>query len=113
GADTCAEDAAGRRTAIASTIAAAGRGTAFPPALLAALRFSPFSPVLSHAHRHRAARSGAHRAATAPPAPCHLAIRRLRPTSAAKQLGKLTADRRFFLAKLLEPRHCAQPCQPA
>src|SRR5215510_16364244 len=87
--------------------------TAFPPALLAALRFPPFCPVLSHTHRHRSSRGCGHRAATAPPAPYHLAIRRLRLTSATKQLRKFTPDRRFFLAKLFEPRHRAQPCEPA
>src|SRR5262245_51321804 len=87
--------------------------TAFPPALLAALRFPPVCPVLSHAHRHRSSRSCRHRAATAPPASYHLAIRRLRLTSATKQLRKFTSDRRLLLAKLFEPRDCAQPCELA
>src|SRR5262245_19818225 len=113
GADTCAEDAAGTRTAIVSTIAAAVRGTAFPPALLGALRFPPFSPVLAHPHRHRSPRSSGHGATPAPPAPCHPAVACLRLTAAAEQLGKLATDRCFFLAQLLEPRHRAQPCEPA
>src|SRR4029079_11731535 len=104
GTDTCAEAAAGRRTAIVSATAAPVRGTAFPPALLPALRFPPFSPVLAHPHRHRSARGGGHRAAAAPPSASHPAIRCLRLTSAAKQLGELAPDRRFFLAELLEPR---------
>src|SRR5678816_4512992 len=113
GAGTCAEDAAGRRTAIAITIAAPVRDTPFPPALLAALRLPPFSPVLPHSYRHRSPPSGGHRATPAPPAPCRLANGGLGPTSATKELWKLATDRRFFLTELLEPRHRAQPCEPA
>jgi hypothetical protein len=112
GADTCAEDAAGVKAAIASTIAAAVRGTASPPGLLAALRFSTCRPVLPHPHRHRPPRRGRHPAAPAASAR-HLTVMRLRLTSATKQLRKLTPDRCLFLAKLLEPRHRAKPCQPA
>ena len=87
--------------------------TALPSALLAALRFPPFSPVLAHPHRHRSPRRGRHRATPAPPAACHRLMASLGPAPATKQLWKLAADRRFLLTELLEPRHRAQPCEPA
>src|SRR5262245_2822880 len=113
GADPCADDAAGRKATTASTIAATVRGTACPPALLPALRFPPFSPVLAHPHGHCSPRRGGHCAAPPPSTPFPLAIGRLRLTSAPEQLGKLAPDCCFFLAELFEPRHGAEPCQPA
>src|SRR5262245_59438847 len=113
GADTCADDAAGKKATTPSTIAATVRGTACPPALLPALRFPPFRPVLAHPHGHCSPRRGGHCSAPTPSAPSHLTIGWLRLTSASEQLRKFSPDRCFFLAELFEPRHGAEPCQPA
>ena len=104
GTDTCAEAGAGVSAAMANRTAAAIRVTTFTSATCRP------SPSADQPNTYASAPTPA----SPPPSPgLRLAVGRRRLTPAAEQLWKLATNCCFFLAKLLEPRHGAQPCQPA